>query len=214
MGSQRGRRGLGGLLSGFFEPLVSFASNFLSFNTIANDVDDTSLAIGYECSVTGVHSLASGLGASAVHYGSFTRASGVFAQAGDAQVIFATLRNTTSDGSWTELFLDGVSQRLVIPNLSAWSGTVTIVARRSDALTEAAAYIRAFGIKRDATAGTTRIVGAVGSLLNAEDTAAWGVNVGADTTNGSLQLTVLGEAAKSIKWVAFVQLVQVSVIVA
>lgn len=212
MGSQR-RRGLGNLLGGFFEPLVSFASNFLSFNTIASDVDDTSLAIGHECGVTGAYSLASGLGASAVHYGSFSRASGVFAQAGDAQVVFATLRNTTSDGSWTELFLDGVSQRLVIPNLSAWAGTVTIVARRSDALTEAAGYVRAFGIKRDATAGTTRIVGAVGSLLNAEDTAAWGVNVGADTTNGSLQLTVLGEAAKSIKWVAFVQMAQVSVIV-
>lgn len=206
-----GRRVLN-LLMGYSETLASFAGNFLSLNTLSGSYP-SSIALGQSCSVTANHNLATGYGASLEHYGAVGRAAGNFAIQGDAQMEEAVLRGITTDGSWTELFLDGSSLQLVMPQLSAWSGVVTIVGRRSDALTEANAYVRAFGAKRDVAVGTVRILGAVTTLMDAEDVAVWDVDISADTATGAVRVRVLGEASKAIRWVATVSLTQVRVVV-
>lgn len=65
-------------------------------------------------------------------------------------------------------------------------------------------------MKRDANAGTTALIGSVSKTVLAETNVAWDAAVSADTTNGSILIQVTGEAAKTIRWVAVVQTVEVT----
>jgi hypothetical protein len=51
-------------------------------------------------------------------------------------------------------------------------------------------------------------VGAVSKTIIAETNVAWDATVTADATNGALKVTVTGEAAKTIRWVASVAATQ------
>ena len=59
-------------------------------------------------------------------------------------------------------------------------------------------------IKRGAGVGTTAIVGTVITTIVAADAGAstWTVTATADTSNGGLAITVTGQAATTIRWVA------------
>jgi hypothetical protein len=62
----------------------------------------------------------------------------------------------------------------------------------------------------DNNAGTTALVGAYLKTVFAEDTAAWDVIAQADDTNDALAIKVTGEAAKSISWVAHVEVTEIT----
>jgi hypothetical protein len=155
---------------------------------------------------TGNNSIAIGSGSNARILGAFANASGLFATAGDAQTGEYILRNITTTATVTELFLDGVtaSQRLTLPNNSAYYVMIMVVGRRTDAAGGAAAHKHEFLITRDASAATTAIIGNVSKTVIAETNAGWDSAVTADTTNGSIKISVTGEAAKTIRWVASV----------
>jgi hypothetical protein len=91
---------------------------------------------------------------------------------------------------------------------STWVFVVLLVARRTDANGESAAYEFKGCMDRDST-GTAGLVGAVTKTVIAEDTAAWDADVDVDAANFSLRLRVTGEAAKTIRWVARVTTVEV-----
>ena len=85
------------------------------------------------------------------------------------------------------------------------SDLVYVVARRTDADNESAAYWLQGCV--DNNAGTVALVGAVQKTA-IEDTPAWDVNTVVAGTR--LNLRVTGEAAKTIYWNAVMHIVQVS----
>lgn len=145
-------------------------------------------------------------------YGGFAHAIGMFSVQGDAQTRVFVLRTQTTNATATEMFLDGTggSQRLVLPNDTTWFFRIAIVARRTDADNESAVYELIGGIDRNTTAGSTALVGTRTRTVYAEDNTAWQVDSVADTTNGSLQINVTGQASKTVNWVARVELTEVT----
>ena len=144
--------------------------------------------------------------------GFWVQRAGNFAADDDARSNQYILRTQTTNATVTEMFLDGTggTRRMTLSNDSTWRFEIFIAARRTDANDESAAYEVKGAIDRNASAATTAIVGGVSYNVTAEDTAAWDITVDADTTNGALRIQVTGEAAKTIRWVAFVRTVEVT----
>ncbi len=127
---------------------------------------------------------------------------------GTCQTSVLVSNNTTSNNTQTELYLDGASKRLSIASDTTWTFDILIVARRTDADNESAAY-RIVGCI-DNNAGTTALVGSVTVTTIAEDSAAWDVTAAADNTHDALIIQVTGESGKTIGWVARTTLVEVT----
>lgn len=178
--------------------------------TIAASGVGSTVAGGRENTASGNYSVASGRGASATLEGQRAHASGFFAAQGDAQVSEYVARNTSTDGTAKELFLQGTGTRMAIPDDTTWFFTVDVVARRTDADGESAAYRYTGCIDRGVGAATTALVGTVTETVIAEDNAAWGVALTVGTSDGTLRVTATGEAAKTIRWVAYIRAVQVT----
>jgi len=134
--------------------------------------------------------------------------SGRFAADGDAQTSQLVARISTTNATPTELRLDGSSVRITIVTDTTWAFYILLVARRTDADNESAAYEFVGCIDRNGS--TTALVGTVQKTVIAEDTAAWDADVTADDTNDAMAITVTGEASKTIRWVAYIRLVEVT----
>ena len=134
--------------------------------------------------------------------GNIRLTNGSFVLLGDAAVVQYILRGTTTNATPTELLINGTN-RMTLENNSTWKFDISLVARRTDAGDENAAYTFRGCIYRNATAASTSIVGLVNKNVDAEQDLDWDANVDADTTNGSLRIQVTGEASKTIRWVAF-----------
>ncbi len=143
-------------------------------------------------------------------FAAITHSAGRFSAPGDAQKIELIARIETTDATPSEMFLDGNSQRITLRIDSTYYFRAKIAARRTDANNESAIYTLEGGIDCNTNAASTAIVGTVTKTVLAEDSVAWDVSATADTTNGTLKLTVTGEAAKTIRWVAWIELVQVT----
>jgi hypothetical protein len=141
--------------------------------------------------------------------GNIRIANGSFASLGDAAVTQYVLRGTTTNATPTELLING-TDRMALANDSTWKFDIALVARRTDGDGENAAYTFRGCVFRNANAASTAIAGLVNKNVDAEQTLAWDATVDADTTNGSLRIQVTGEAAKNIRWVAFVTATQVT----
>ncbi len=134
--------------------------------------------------------------------GSSSFASGNFSALADAQTVVGILRRSTTNATPAELFLDGSSTRMVLPNDTTWTFDCTVVARRTDADGESAGYKLVGVIDRQTNAASTALVGTVTTTVIAEDNAAWDVTATADTTNGALVITVTNEAGKTVRSVS------------
>ena len=143
-------------------------------------------------------------------YGGFAQSSGSFSTQGDSQTRVLVMRVVTTNNTSTEMFLDGSSQRLVLPDDTTWQFRISIVSRRTDANNESAGYELVGVIDRNTGVGTVALVGTRTRTTVAEDNIAWQVDCNADTTNGSLRVLVTGENGKTIRWVARVELVEVT----
>jgi hypothetical protein len=141
-------------------------------------------------------------------WGQTTKSSFMFTAQGDAQGSQLTAGCKTTNNTPEELFLDGDAGavRCTIASDTTWAFHILVVARRTDADNESAAYDFVGCI--DNNAGTTALVGSVTKTIVAEDTSAWDCNVTADNTNDALIITATGENSKTIQWVAFIQLVE------
>ena len=58
----------------------------------------------------------------------------------------------------------------------------------------------------DRTSGTTALVGSPAKEILVENNDGWNADVIADTVNGSLKITVQGEASRTVQWTIFVEL--------
>ena len=170
------------------------------------------LGSGSAASSTGSFAVGNGALVPTTLFGARAFANGSIASAGDSQAIDAVMRNITTNNTATELFLDtGTTARMVLPNNSAWTAIVKIVARRTDGTGVIGSWTFQTLIYRDATAATTTMVGTSKTTIARVGLVAGNDPVlSADTTNGSLKITVVGNNSQTIRWVASVELVQVT----
>ena len=162
-----------------------------------------SVAIGPAHVVNGANAMATGNGAATSVYGTNVHANGYFVNPGEAQSGKYVLRGITSNSTVTEVFLNGSSARIVLPNNSAVNYSAQIVARRTDQTGAEGAWRIEGLISRDATASTTTLVGTRAKTVLTRP-AGWDVNVAADTTNGALIFNVTGATSQTIRWVIVV----------
>jgi hypothetical protein len=147
-----------------------------------------------------------GQGADASHYGEMAYASGRFASAGDAQTSLYVLRNETGDATPTELFLDGLSQRLTVASGRVMTFDILIVAAHRYGGSSAGYQIT--GVIRN-IGGTTSFIGTSNKTVLGEDNASWDVDAIADDANDALVVQVTGSNATTIRWVATARTVEV-----
>jgi hypothetical protein len=174
----------------------------------------SAVALGYYCSSSGTNATALGYNAAASREGQHAVANGCFAVGGDSQASQYVLRIVTTDATATEVTTSGSTSGYVdIPASRTYACMIKVVAIRTDVSGTAAAWtnIQA-AITRDST-GNCRLLGSVvgGGTTTLCDAGAstWTVAVTADTSNQRLAITVTGEAGKTIRWVATVDLVEV-----
>ena len=162
-------------------------------------------------SATGTNAIAEGSGSSATIWGERAWTNDQFATAGDSQNGNYILRAITTTASATTLYLDaGGTQSLVVPNNSVWTFSILVSARRTDATGGAAGYKFEGILHKDATAGSLAFVGTPSKSVLGETNVAWDATLSVNTTNGALQITGTGEAAKTIRWVAVVNTSEVT----
>jgi hypothetical protein len=190
-------------------PIKLFVENPSAQTTpLAGGTNSVAIGSGSSASTTGAY--ANGDGTSSYIWGGKAFANGKFATAGDAQYGLYILRNITTTATPTEIYLDGATatQRVVLTDNSTWTFKVDVTGRRTDAVGGSAGYTFTGVIKRDVGVATCALVGAVSKTIIAETNVAWDATVTADATNGALKVTVTGEAAKTIRWVASVAATQ------
>lgn len=145
--------------------------------------------------------------------GYLTQSGGNFATAGDASTFVAVVRTTTTDATaGVVMFLDGTggTKQLVVPNDTTWAFRIMVSARRADANDESAIYEFTGGVDRNATAATTAFTNVRNRTIIHEDSGTWNCDLTVDTTGGALRVVVTGQAAKTINWVARVEITQVT----
>jgi hypothetical protein len=139
-------------------------------------------------------------------------AAGNFSTAGDAVSRTGVLRCTTTNGTQTTMTFDGAAasttNQVILENDSTLTFCVYITARRTDANDDSAGWKIEGVIDRNATAGTTALVGSVIITTIGSDSS-WTVDATADTTNGGLSIKVTGAASKTINWVGLITTVEV-----
>lgn len=165
---------------------------------------------GLANSVAGPYStVTGGLHGNARLYGQEAHASGAFAQLGDAQRGFYTLRQVTLGAAPTELFLDGAGARVTLPEGASWTFEILVVA--SNLAGDTAGWELRGVIERKA--GTTQMVGlpiAVPLSLGADPLALpWVVTAMADDASDALILVAVGDVTSNpIRWVASLETVE------
>ena len=189
-------------------PLLLYKEN-PSTPTAPSATGTNAVAIGTGSSASATNAIAIGEGTAASTANYFASANGRFATAGDAQTLRVMSRNTTTTTTTTELFVDGSSQRLTIPNNSAWTFTMRVVGRRTDATGGWAMFTFYGAVVRDATAATTTIPSSSRTIVD-RTSGSLNCTVSADTTNGSLNINVTGLAAQTFRWVATTEITQVT----
>lgn len=167
-----------------------------------------SVAAGRECVAYGDQSFATGKGAVATNVGERIHAGGNrFSYAGDAVTTTLTLSLGLSTAGPADMQTAGFVPP-VIPELTTWMVTADVVARRNDATGEQAAWKVQFCVKRD-MGNTTALVGTPSIVqvgANAGNTWALAANV---YSVGNVRLVATGEAGKTTRWVARMEITQV-----
>lgn len=210
--------GQGNTASSYFSTVSGGSDNTASgdYSTVSGGYNNTASGListisgGYSNNASGENSTVSG-GSQAVAnlYGQDAYAAGRFAADGDAQTSVLVARRSTTDATQSELFLNGSSERMVLADQDCWLFKVYIVARRQDANNEGAAWEISGCIDRNGT--STALIGAINKTVIADDSSGtWDVTAEADDTNEALVIKVTGEAAKTIRWVARIELTEVN----
>jgi hypothetical protein len=159
---------------------------------------------GRKNEVSGLYaSIACGYYGKATRYGQSTLSSGRFDLAGDAQTSTLVARLQTDSATPGELFLDGTSVRLIVPEGATYGFTIKVVARQTNDDFSVARYVFEGVATRD-TGGNVYVQ--VTKTYEYEDDSDWGCAVDADTANQTIRITVTGKAGNDINWVARVEL--------
>ncbi len=141
-----------------------------------------------------------------------------FSERGDVTTSFLRLWCQTTNAAASELGTSGTevsttpSGRIRLLNDSSYIFDCDIIARNTATDTESKVWNVKFGIRRGTSAANTALIGTPAYTVFGEDTGttSWDVSVTADTTNGRPNISVTGEASKTIRWVANIRMTKVS----
>lgn len=189
---------------------TSSSSNLTLVGSTLNGAGGTvsgSVVIGYRDSPEFVGQFIFAVG------GTFSAAFG-----GEATISAVKAFQTTTNATATELGIAGnavtttPSGRIVLTNDSSYIFDCDIIARNTGTDTESSAWNLKFAIRRGTNAASTALIGSATKTVIGQDsgTTGWDVSVTADTTNGRPNISVTGEASKTIRWVANIRMTKVS----
>jgi hypothetical protein len=151
-----------------------------------------------------------GTRAVASHYGQMANASGRFANDGDAQTSVFVVRNSTSINAPTvELFLDGIAQRMIVPDGATWTFDILVSGRNANAVGGTSAGYHFIGVIKRVGAATTLVGPLVRQDFEEAAAAAWNVDVVADNLNEALVIRATGSTSDPVRWVARVRTAEV-----
>ena len=164
------------------------------------------IATGRASSASGYYSVAMGNSAFSPLYGQNSFSSGSFANAGDAQISTFIVRNTTTNTTPTNLYLDGSSTGMVLPaNQTAWRFTADVAAY--DSTTNLSGSWEIKGCVKLNNSGTYSLVGTPTTTSWLDNSFTGTATV---TASSGFQVQVTGISTDAIRWVAKVTVVQVS----
>lgn len=158
-------------------------------------------------SAVGSNAIALGDSAYAFLAGAVTQASGKFAAAGDAQASLYVLRNVSTTTSFVELYLDGVSDRMLIPANATWSFYIMVAGHQVGA-SQSASFEYRGTLRKDATSSSLRLLN-LNKTTIAKDDLTWDTDVTVETLNGVLRIRAKGNTGQTVRWVAKVSTVEV-----
>lgn len=179
---------------------VLYAENPSSpaLNTVTGQ---NAFAIGQGNNIAGQNAIAFGDLASSPHSGQLSHANGNFSVVGDAQGGEYIFRGQTFGSSSTEIFLDGISARLVLANNSCIVFNALVLARCTSTVGNYGGFRIEGIIKRDTGASTISIIGPLNTTVISRTNVGLTASVVADTTNGSLNVIVTGIFGATYNWV-------------
>ena len=192
-----------------------------AYSTIAggsnNYIEDSiysTIGGGFNNNITGTNSAYStipgGREAKTTKHGELSHAAGFFASVGDAQhTTLIARRSTSSATANVVLFLDASSKRLTIPAKTTWTFEVKLSAY-NDTDSAGAGWIFRGAIRRNGANGTALIGTVITESWQDSAMTSTSASVVADDTNEALEIRVTGLASKNIRWVAVVDISQVS----
>ena len=135
--------------------------------------------------------------------------------AGVQQLGTLLLGRQTTDATATVLTSDtsaaSTTNQVILPNNSAYTFQGTCIANVTGGGNTSGWKFEGV-IKRGANAASTALVAAVTPTVIAQDVGAvtWVLAITADTTNGGIAVTVTGQAATTIRWVAQIETTEVT----
>lgn len=137
---------------------------------------------------------------------------GNFQVDGDARSGVYMMRNEipTSGLAWSELFVDGSEQQLIVTPNSVWTYEILVTGKRVDAGQDAASYKITGSISRNSTVDSVFLVGNPSYTIVGRTDTSWEVEVNTDVTTGALTVRVRGALGKTIRWVARILTLEVS----
>jgi hypothetical protein len=207
-----GGSGHGGILGGISNTVTGSGAAIAAGNSNTASGQYSFVAAGNGSVASGINSVSTGrLATTRGLTGARAHASGSFTgTAGTTQAGTYVLRISTTNATPTEASTDGAAlgaaNRIALGNDFVYKFKGHAVAREP-ATGDVKTWDFSGTIKRGANAAATAIVGSVTMTVKDADAgaSAWTLAIDADTTNGSLRTTVTGEAAKTIRWLAEVE---------
>lgn len=188
-----------------FYHLTSAQYSFVS-GLSANSIDPSNDVI-FEKSVTVSGTLIQGSGYDNYLTGLRVISDGKFSVNGDAQFSEFVLKKETSDDTNQELQFTNSSKKLSLPNNTSWYFKLRVVAKDPNGNT--ATYNAEGSIKKGISAGFTQIVGKTTILNLIDEIGCGGIFISANTSYGYLQINVVGKAGTIIRWVGYLNLIEV-----
>jgi len=158
---------------------------------------------------TASYAIASGQYANATIIGQKVHASGRFSGDGDAQGSTFILRADTTDATATVLTANnstaGTTNQIVAASDTCITFDGTITAMQNGAQAYASWKIEGLLVN---DGGTTTLANSATTVI--QNLSSWGMALSADNTNNALAITVTGEAAHNIRWVANIRTTEVT----
>jgi len=158
----------------------------------------------------GAYSHAEGLAAKAYNDYQHAKAAGGFSnpgEIGEAQYTNIIARLSAEENYPRDLLV-GEDGRIVLMDNKMNAFRIMVVASNAD-LTVGAAWELKGLIRKNVTPDSTTIPGTVNKTIIASNPA-WDITVEADTENGALRIIASAPAGACIRWVAFVEMVEVA----
>jgi len=138
----------------------------------------------------------------------FIFSNGNFAADGDAQTSLFLVRGYSTGTEQAELYLDGVSSKLVLRNNTSYFFTVRLLGRASNGNSVAMTVDGA--AKRGVNASTVRLIGKPHNRIIYDEIGVGDMQFDVSIANGALRFYAVGKTGTNIRWLGRVELSELS----